>query len=253
MPIHDWTKVPAGLFHHFHQDWAVEIARRLNQALLPKDLSALVEQRVSPFEADVLTVEDQRKSPRSRSGNGKSTQTLERPITKIVRKTNAEVYGDRANRIVVKHHLGRTVAVIEIMSPGNKHSKLAMREFVEKTLDYLTSGIHVLIVDLFPPTPRDPFGIHKLIWDEFEEEEFVFPKGKDRILVSYEMGSLERSAFVEPVAVGDTLPDMALFLAPGLHVYVPLESTYLAAWNASPEALREAVTTGILPTTDEDD
>ena len=57
------------------------------------------------------------------------------------------------------------------MSPGNKHSKLAMREFVEKTLDYLTAGIHVLIVDLLPPTPRDPFGIHKLIWDEFEDDE----------------------------------------------------------------------------------
>ena len=190
--------------------------------MLPKGLSALVEQRVSAFEP------------------------------KIVRKTNAEVYADRANRIVVKHHLGRTVAVIEIVSPGNKHSKSAMRDLVEKTLDYLKSGIHVLIVDLFPPTPRDPFGIHKLIWDEFEEEDFMFPKGKDRILVSYEMAPTERSAFVEPVAVGDSLPDMALFLAIDLHVYVPLESTYLAAWNASPEALRVAVETGVLPEAEEE-
>ena len=165
----------------------------------------------------------------------------------IERRFEIEPVAGRANRIVVKHHLGRTVAVIEIVSPGNKHSKSAMRDFVEKTLDYLKSGIHVLIVDLFPPTPRDPFGIHKLIWDEFAEDDFVFPKGKDRILVSYEMGLTERSAFVEPVAVGDSLPDMALFLAPGLHVYVPLESSYQAAWNASPEALRVAVETGVLP------
>jgi hypothetical protein len=252
MPIHDWTRVPAGLFHHFHQAWSVGIAERLNKGMLPKNLSALVEQRVSPFEADVLAVEARGTSPRSHFGNGSAMQTLERPVTRIVRKSNAEVYGDRANRIVVKHHLGRTVAVIEIVSPGNKHSKSAMRDFLEKTLDYLKSGIHVLIVDLFPPTPRDPFGIHKLIWDEFEEEDFVFPKGKDRILVSYEMGPTERSAFVEPVAVGDSMPDMALFLAPDLHVYVPLESTYLAAWNANPEALRVAVETGVLPDAEEE-
>ena len=48
MPLHDWTKVPAGLFHHFHQDWAVELARALNRGLLSKDVTAFVEQRSPP-------------------------------------------------------------------------------------------------------------------------------------------------------------------------------------------------------------
>ena len=43
MPLHDWTRVPAGLFHHFHQFWAVEICRKLNRGRLPPGLSALVE------------------------------------------------------------------------------------------------------------------------------------------------------------------------------------------------------------------
>ena len=30
MPIHDWSHVPAGLFHHFHQHWAVSICDTLN-------------------------------------------------------------------------------------------------------------------------------------------------------------------------------------------------------------------------------
>ncbi len=38
MPIHDWTRVPAGLFHHFHQDWSIEIARTLNRGRLPREL-----------------------------------------------------------------------------------------------------------------------------------------------------------------------------------------------------------------------
>ncbi|MBY0527774.1 MAG: hypothetical protein K2R98_30530 [Gemmataceae bacterium] len=207
MPIRDWTRVPAGLFHHFHQHWSIEITSALNRGILPKEVSALVEQRAGAPE---------------------------------------HIYAARANRIVVKHHLGRTIAVIEIMSPGNKDSRAALRDFVEKTIDFLRAGIHVFIVDLFPPSPRAPFGIHKAIWDEIVEEDFVFPAGKDRILASYQTGA-ERTAYVEPVAVGDRLPDMPLFLSQALHVMVPLEPTYLAAWDAAPEELRRAVETGVLP------
>ena len=66
MPIHDWTKVPAGLFHHFHQDWSIEIARTLNRGRLPQGVSALVEQRAGPREADVLAIE----SKAARGGRG---------------------------------------------------------------------------------------------------------------------------------------------------------------------------------------
>jgi hypothetical protein len=176
---------------------------------------------------------------------------LERPATKIVRRTAKEIYAGRANRIVVRHHLGRIVAVIEIVSPGNKDSRAALRDFIDKTIECLRAGIHVLIVDLFPPTPRDPYGLHKVIWDEIVEEDFTFPEGKDRILASYEAG-LVRTAYVEPVAVGDALPDMPLFLATGCHILVPLEATYPATWDASPEEMRVAVETGVLPDPDAD-
>jgi hypothetical protein len=102
------------------------------------------------------------------------------------------------------------------------------------------------VVDLFPPSPRDPAGIHKVIWDEIEEEDFTFPPGKNRILASYKTGS-ERVAFLEPVAIGDVLPAVPLFLNSRYHVLVPLEATYQAAWEASPQELRLAVETGKLP------
>jgi hypothetical protein len=218
MPIHDWTRVPAGLFHHFQQDWSVEIARVLNRRLLSKGLSALVEQRSGPRESDVSA-------------------------------SDKRFYAGRANRVVITHHLGRIVAVIEIVSPGNKDSRAALRDFVEKTIDFLQAGIHVLVIDLFPPTPRDPFGIHKAIWDEIFEEEFTFPEGKDRTLASYETGG-ELAAWVEPIAVGDRLPEMPLFLTAGVHIPAPLESTYQAAWEAAPEDFRTAVETGVMPEPD---
>lgn len=249
MPIHDWTRVPSGLFHDFHQTWTIHLKTALNAGRLPKGLSALVEQKSGPREADVLTVETTRMVPPSATGEAKGLLVMDRPVTSIVRTTTRAIYASLANRVVVRHHLGRIVAAIEIVSPGNKDSRAALRDFVDKTVDFLRQGIHLLIVDLFPPSRRDPFGIHKAIWDEIIEEDFAFPEGKDRLLVSYESGDM-RTAFAEPVGVGEVLRDMPLFLAAGMHVPVPLESTYQGAWGASSEEMRVAVETGILPQPD---
>jgi hypothetical protein len=246
VPIHDWTRVPAGLFHDFHQTWSVGIKRALNAGRLPQGIAAFVEQRAGPRESDVLAIESRRSAPQPGAGPQESVIATVRPVTRIVRRTTRRIYAERANRIVIRHHLGRIVAVIEIVSPGNKDSRAAVRDFVAKTIDFLRHGIHVLIVDLFPPTPRDPFGLHKLIWDEILEEDFAFPEGKDRILASYETGA-EQAAYVEPVGVGDVLPDMPLFLTNDLHVMVPLEAPYQDTWDDCPEVMRRAVETGVVP------
>lgn len=249
MPIHNWTRVPSGLFHDFRQTWSIQIKVALNAGILPKGYSALVEQRTGPREGDVLAIENRSRSRRPKPGDSGGLLTQERPSARMTYRTTKEIYAGRANRIAVKHHLGRTVAVIEIISPGNKDSRAAVRDFVDKAIDFMRSGVHLLLVDLFPPTPRDPLGMHKLLWDEISDEPFAFPTGKDRLLASYEMGA-EKAAFVEPVAVGDVLPRMALFVAEGMHVKVPLETTYQAAWEACPEDLRVAVETGVLPNPD---
>jgi hypothetical protein len=249
MPIHDWTRVPAGLFHDFHQSWSIRIKDALNAGRLPKGVAALVEQRAGPRESDVLAIERRNGPTRTRGGREGGITTADRPVTQIVRRSTKAIYSGRANRIVVRHHLGRIIAVIEIVSPGNKDSRAALRDFVDKTIEFLRGGIHVLIIDLFPPTPRDPFGIHKAIWDEIEEEDFAIPSGKDRLLVSYETDGV-RTAYIQPVGVGDSLPEMPLFLATDFHVKVPLEPTYQATWDASPAELRLAVETGVMPEPD---
>ena len=57
MPIHDWSRVPSGLFHDFHQSWSIRIKDALNSGRLPKGVAALVEQRAGPKESDVLAIE----------------------------------------------------------------------------------------------------------------------------------------------------------------------------------------------------
>ena len=75
---------------------------------------------------------------------------------------------------------------------------------------------------------------------------FEFPPGKDRILASYDAGR-EKAAYVEPIAVGDELPDMPLFLFEGRHIQVPLEATYQTTWSVLPRDLQEIVETGVMP------
>jgi hypothetical protein len=56
-----------------------------------------------------------------------------------------------------------------------KAGKNELRTFVEKTTNLIMQGIHLLEIDLFPPSKRDPQGIRKAIWDEFVEEDFALP------------------------------------------------------------------------------
>ena len=133
MPVHDWARVYAGLFHDFHQTWSIYLKNALNGGMLPKGLTALVEQKAGPKEPDVLTVDSFAQPRRAEDSQG-GVLTAAPPATRIVRKSSKEFYSDLANRIVVKHKLGRTVAVIEIVSPGNKASKRAFKEFLDKSL-----------------------------------------------------------------------------------------------------------------------
>jgi len=237
MPIHDWTRVPSGLFHEFHQSWSVRLKDALNAGVLTDGYYALVEQHVDGPEPDVIAV--QARQPDKAGG----TSTLEPPKTRLTVRTPSDAarYARRANRISVRHPLSQVVAVVEIVSPGNKDSRNALRAFVTKAVGFLRRGVHLLIVDLFPPSPeRDPQGIHKAIWDELADEPFELPAGKPYTLVAYQSGS-DYVAHLEFAGVGDPLPDMPLFLTPDAHVLVPLETTYEATWAVCPEPIRDMV------------
>ena len=238
MPIHDWSRVPAGIFHHFHHSWIEEIQRSLNAGLLPADYYALAEQTAAGFGPDVLTLQGGRNgddggpaAPPS-SGNG---VLLAPPKVRFTAETGTDFYRRKQNRVAVRHVSGdRVVAFVEVVSPGNKAGFNGLRAFVEKAAELsIDKGVHLLILDLLPPGPRDPNGIHGAIWEEVTDEKYAAPADKPLTLAAYE-SALTIRAYVEPVAVGDTLIDMPLFLEPGAHVLVPLEATYEAAWRAVP-------------------
>jgi hypothetical protein len=237
MPVHDWTRVDAGLFHAFHQSWTVTLCNALNAGVLPPDYFALPEQNIRGPIPDVLTLQLAPGAEEPSHGAGGLAVATAPPRTRLIRQKEAEIYAGKANRITVRHRHGNVVAVVEIVSPGNKGSRAEFRAFVEKSAELIQQGVHLLVIDLFPPGPRDPQGIHKAIWDEFQEEDLELPPDQPLTLVSYDAGPMQ-VAYVEWVAVGDVLPDLPLFLKPAVYVPAPLEATYQATWDVFPAALK---------------
>lgn len=244
MPIHNWNQLDVGIFQHFHHSWISEIQRSLNAGLLPADYYAMAEQQAAGYGPDVLTLQvDDPDSPEpaveSESG-GVATAALAPPKATHMDQTDAEFYRRKKSTIVIRHVSDdRIVAMVEIVSPGNKGGRNAFRAFLDKTCQLLENKIHLLIIDLFPPTRRDPQGIHVAIWNELKDDDDTpdAPGDKPLTLAAYE-SDLVVKAFVETVSVGDALPDMPLILEPGGSIAVPLEKTYTAAWQAVPRRWR---------------
>jgi hypothetical protein len=250
MAIHDWKKAPSGFFHHFHQRWSVAICDGLNSGRLPSGYFALIERTTFGVAPDVVTLQASTPPRSSRGRRAGIALAAAAPRTRFVsQSTDEQAYATRANRVAVRNPDDEVVAVVEIVSPGNKSARHAIKSFVDKTIDLLRQGTNLLIIDLFPPTPRDPDGIHEKIWGELTDEAFELPADKRLTLAAYVAGVPLR-AFVEPVAVGEALPDMPLFLDPATYVPAPLEATYQETWRACPEEFRERITGPSTPTED---
>jgi len=69
-----------------------------------------------------------------------------------------------------------------------------------------------------------------------ESDAAVYARRANRIVYD---GGNGLTAYVDPVAVGDPLPDVPVFLAPGWYVNLPLEQTYLASWEVTPKPIRD--------------
>lgn len=131
MPVHDWTRVDAGIFHAFHHRWISAISDALNQGILPRDYYALPEQHAAGFGPDVLTLQgarDQETDEEVPDDRGGIELAIAKPKLEVTAETDMEFYRRKQNIIVVRHVSGdRVVAMVEIVSPGNKSTRHAFR------------------------------------------------------------------------------------------------------------------------------
>jgi hypothetical protein len=239
MPVHDWTRVPAGIFHDFHMAWLGELRQDLNGGILPAGYYALIDQDAGEIGPDVLTLRagqggSDGHAQQGTGPQGASTVTAAPPRVRFTARLEPQGQRRRDRRIVIRHVSDdRPVALVEIVSPANKGSQNPFRAFVRKVISALNQGLHVLVVDLFPPTRRDPHGIHSAVLAALGLPPFEAPAEQPLTLVSY-AATTPPTFYLEPVGVGNELPEMPLFLLPAWYVNVPLERTYQETWKGVP-------------------
>src|SRR5262245_28585185 len=248
MPIHDWSRVDAGIFHDFHLSWIHCLRTELNERLLPEPFYALAEPVAGAAVPDVLTLEVQVPAAGESAGlrallkEESPGSAVALAPSKVLVQDLGPAYSRLARRIAIRSSLrdDKLVAVIEVVSPGNKDARLRSQHFVEKSVSFLEAGIHLLILDLHPPTPVVPRGFHGLICEDLGHQAPEIPGGRDLQLASYEVleDGIPR-AHVVGLRVGEPLPDMPVFLLPHHFVRMPLERNYDEAFRSLARKFRQ--------------
>ena len=241
--LDDWTRVDAGTFHDFHQGWLSLIKFGLNEGVLPPGFYAHQERKFGAIsagenESDVLALEvpatDGWGEPVPEGGGpvgGRGGAALLEAPPEAALETDLSAlpdlayYAAKQSRLAIKREIDhRVVALIELVSPGNKDRAASVARFVDKAVEALEDGIHLVLIDLLPPGPADPAGMRGAILDRlgFPHEA---PAGRPLCVSAFRAGP-EARAFARPAAVGESVPEAPLFLTPRHHVPVPLADSY---------------------------
>jgi hypothetical protein len=115
----------------------------------------------------------------------------------------------------------RVVAIVEIVSPDNKDNRYRLQSFIEKTVQAIRHGIHVLLIDLLPPGKLDTHGLQNELWLPLGSMPTEFRPELPLTLASHFARPECPEAFIEPTAVGCDLIPMPSFLEYDRYIEVP--------------------------------
>ena len=244
MPVHDWTLVEDGLSHAFHTWWVGQLGAALNSGLLPKSYYALPEQHAGQAIADVLTLHAGPSDPETLSSPSDSggIAIAEAP-PRVRRKQAVEQSYLALQRTIAIRHVTRhkLVAMIEIISPGNKSSVANLEKFTEKADDALRHRVNLMVIDLFPAGRHDPHGIHGAILERLgAPTPYDLPSDEPLTLAAY-IADRPVQAYIEHLKVGAPMPEMPLFLNSERYINAPLQSTYDSAYVGMPSIWKDVL------------
>ena len=254
MPLHDWLRVGAGEYHDFHNAWIVALRTALNTGGLPQGYYALGEQQAlleddEKYVPDVLALErvdDDTAADDSDDsrGTGGLAVAVAPPLMSLQATSDiASFYSTRRRTLAIRHSSDdRPVALVEIASPGNKDRRSAVSDFVDKCLGTLDDGLHLVVIDPFPPRANDLDGLALRVAEAAGQSGLTAPPGRRVPAVSFESATVI-TAYAEPFGVGDALPPLPLFYKIGWYVPLPLEATYDVAFAGLPKHLRRRLET----------
>jgi hypothetical protein len=226
-------------------NWIAELNKTLNSGLLPSGYYSLAEQHANAAIPDLLTLhaspaEGKPAAPTPVAGGlavAESPPQVQRKLTvggaALMRRRTLAI------RHVSEHRL---VAILEIVSPANKDRRRTVVDFAGKIVAALAYGVHAFVIDLFPPGPHDSAGMHGANWQRLEETEepYDLPEDDPLTLASY-VAAEPVEVYLEHPEVGDSLPQMPLFLRPDRYINLPLETTYQETYRSMPAFWRDVL------------
>lgn len=234
MPLLDHFHPP--LFPHrswesFHSFWSTQLAGRFN--MRPKRYGFLAESNihigimvapdVAAFEEDVPSGE--------RSNGGVATEVWAPPQPPVVVPVDFTQLETFEIRIYDEERARTLVAVVELVSPGNKDRPENRRAFLDKCASYLREGVFLVIVDVVTSRRHN---FHAALMELFQSGETAMRAiASDLYSVAYRVRLVGKRTQVEAwpaeLALGASLPTMPLWLTDSLCIPLELEAGYQTA------------------------
>ena len=247
MPLHDWTRVDHERYHDFHNQWITHITAALNGGMLPGDFEAVSESTVNisrddPDEDDGHRFPDVGTLRFDDAGYGEEVGTAvavaEAP-PRVAVELAIDHAAPRQKRVLIRRNGGDLVAAIEVASNSNLRTLDARRDLAKKCRELLLGGVHACVFDPFPVGGRRPT-VEELTVGEVVDEWSEVRETDQGLAASYVSGGpgRMRKAYLQPLTVGQPLPEMPVFLTSGTYVSLPLEPTYANAFAGVGRSVR---------------
>jgi hypothetical protein len=234
MPLRDHFRTPTDLrfsWEELHGQWPGVIVQDVRRVLPPGYSAgpkvhhgAVVEVDVSAYEFD----EAPRYDPASAAGGLATAWAPAEPSVAV--ETELTDYDEYEVRIYDARHRRQLVAAVEIVSPANKDRPQKRNDFLGKCAYLLKQGVAVSIVDVVTV-------MHFNLYADLLE--FIGHPNADRAMGTDPPTTYAAScrwvevgrktilqAWSHPLRVGQPLPTLPLWLAPGLVVPLDLDATY---------------------------
>jgi hypothetical protein len=231
MPLRDHFRSPVNDKHRWdavHGQWPAEIVRTLFDILPAGFVAEPKVHHGSPFEVDVSMIEDDDRPATAGEGDG-GTATLTAaspPVTVAADLTELDEYEIR----VYDGERERTlVAAIEIVSPANKDRPERREQFVNKVASLLRQDVCVAVVDIVTLPHANLYAELLARIGQTDPRVSDPPPGTYAVTLRGRKPKKKTpllDLWFLPMAIGQPLPTLPLWLGPDRHIELPLEPSY---------------------------
>jgi hypothetical protein len=230
MPLLDHFNPPLNRTHpwrSFHGAWAAAMARVLNQGVLPSGYYAVpLVDRDGPIEIDVAALREQ--GAAVAGDNASRPQPWAPPAPAVAVAVELPASDEIEVQVFADHGDPRLAAAVQLVSPRNKDRPQARQAFAVKCVGYLQQGSSVVAVDTVT-TRRTDLNAAILSLLGADVATALLPSGLSAVsyrAVGQEEESQQLHLWPAPLALGQPLPTLPLWIAADFSVPLDLEASY---------------------------